>query len=81
MAPTCPPKREPRRWKKVRIMMITKKALPRRTLLRGLGTTLALPVDVHTSVKFFASSGVSARTGNNFDLFGVAWQYRWGGGL
>ena len=29
------------------------------------GTTLAL----------------SARTGNNFDLLGVAWQYRWGGGL
>jgi hypothetical protein len=46
-----------------------------------LGTTLALPVDVRNSIKFFASSGVSARTGNNYDLFGVAWQYRWGGGL
>ena len=46
-----------------------------------LGTTLALPVDVHNSIKFFASSGVSARTGNNYDLLGVAWQYRWGGGL
>jgi len=30
--------------------------------------------------KFYASSGVSARTGNNYDLVGVAWQYRWGGG-
>ncbi len=46
-----------------------------------LGTTLALPVDRNNSVKFYASSGVSARTGNNFDLFGIAWQYRFGGGL
>lgn len=46
-----------------------------------VGATLALPVDIHNSVKLYASSGVSARTGNNFDLFGVAWQYRWGGGL
>lgn len=45
------------------------------------GSTLALPVDVHNSIKLFASSGVSARTGNNFDLVGVAWQYRWGDGL
>ena len=46
-----------------------------------LGATLALPVDRRSSVKVSASSGVSARTGNNFDLLGVAWQYRWGGGL
>jgi hypothetical protein len=46
-----------------------------------VGGTLALPVDIHNSVKLYASSGVSARTGNNFDLLGVAWQYRWGGGL
>jgi hypothetical protein len=46
-----------------------------------LGATLALPVDRKNSLKFYASSGVSARTGNNFDLFGVAWQYRFGGGL
>ena len=46
-----------------------------------LGATLALPVDIHNSVKLYASSGVSARTGNNYDLIGVAWQYRWGGGL
>jgi hypothetical protein len=24
---------------------------------------------------------VSARTGNSYDLVGMAWQYRWGGGL
>ena len=46
-----------------------------------LGGTLAFPVDPRNSIKFYASSGVSARTGNNYDLFGVAWQYRWGGGL
>jgi hypothetical protein len=45
------------------------------------GGTLAFPVDVHNSIKLYASSGVSARTGNNFDLLGVAWQSRWGAGL
>ena len=46
-----------------------------------VGGTLAFPVDVLNSIKIYASSGVSARTGNNFDLIGIAWQYRWGGGL
>ena len=39
------------------------------------------PVDLRNSVKLYASSGVSARTGNSFDLIGIAWQHRWGGGL
>ena len=46
-----------------------------------VGGTLAFPVDVRNSIKLYASSGVSARTGNNFDLLGLAWQHRWGGGL
>jgi hypothetical protein len=46
-----------------------------------LGATLALPVDLQNSFKLYASRGVSARTGNSFDLVGAAWQYRWGGGL
>lgn len=46
-----------------------------------VGGTLAFPVDRHNSVKIFGSSGVSSRTGNDYDLLGVAWQYRWGGGL
>jgi hypothetical protein len=46
-----------------------------------VGGTLAFPVDLHNSIKLFASSGVSARTNNNYDLIGIAWQYRWGGGL
>jgi hypothetical protein len=45
------------------------------------GATWALPVDRNNSVKLYASSGVAARTGNDYDLVGVAWQYRWGGGL
>ena len=46
-----------------------------------LGGTIAFPVDRRNSVKLSASKGVSARTGNNFDLIGAAWQYRWGGGI
>jgi hypothetical protein len=46
-----------------------------------MGGTLAFPVNTHNSVKLYASSGVSARTGNNFDLIGLAWQHRWGAGL
>lgn len=46
-----------------------------------VGGTLAFPLDRDNSIKFYASKGVSARTGDNYDLIGVAWQYRWGGGL
>jgi hypothetical protein len=46
-----------------------------------VGGTLALPVNRENSIKFYASSGVSARTGNSYDLVGVAWQYRWGAGI
>jgi hypothetical protein len=35
-----------------------------------VGATLALPVDARNSAKLYASSGVTARTGNSFDLFG-----------
>jgi hypothetical protein len=46
-----------------------------------VGATLALPIDARNSIKLYASSGVHARTNNNFDLIGIAWQRRWGGGL
>ena len=46
-----------------------------------VGGTLAFPVDINNSVKLYASKGVSARTDNNYDLIGIAWQYRWGAGL
>jgi hypothetical protein len=46
-----------------------------------VGGTVAFPLDRANSVKLYVSSGLSARTGNEYDLLGVAWQYRWGGGL
>ena len=46
-----------------------------------VGGTLAFPVDARDSIKLYASRGVSAQTGNNYDLIGIAWQYRFGGGL
>jgi hypothetical protein len=46
-----------------------------------IGATLALPVSRNHSVKLYGSTGVSTRIGSNFDLVGVAWQYRFGGGL
>ncbi len=45
------------------------------------GVTVALPVDRHNSVKLYASTGLSTRTGTDFDTVGILWQYRWGGGL
>jgi hypothetical protein len=46
-----------------------------------LGGTLSFPVNRHHSVRLYANSGVHARTGNNFDALGLAWQVRWGAGL
>jgi hypothetical protein len=46
-----------------------------------VGLTVTLPVTRHNSVKLYASSGVTARAGGDFDAVGLAWQYRWGGGL
>jgi hypothetical protein len=42
------------------------------------GVTLALPVDHQNSIKFNASTGLYTRTGSEFSVLGVAWQYRWG---
>lgn len=46
-----------------------------------VGATVALPVSRHNSVKLYGSTGVSTRTGGNFNFVGIAWQFRWGGGL
>ncbi len=45
------------------------------------GFTIALPVNRHHSIKLFGNSGVSTRTGTDYDSLGIAWQYRWGGGF
>jgi len=46
-----------------------------------LGLTFALPLNLHHSLKFTFSTGVSTRTGTDFTAGGIYWQYRWGGGL
>jgi hypothetical protein len=46
-----------------------------------VGATYAIPVDRKNSIKLYASSGLSDRTGNSFDLLGIAWQHRWGEGM
>jgi hypothetical protein len=46
-----------------------------------VGATLSLPLGRHESIKFYGSDGVWARTGSSFWLVGIAFQYRWGGGL
>jgi hypothetical protein len=46
-----------------------------------LGVTVALPVNRYISIKLSGSTGVSTRTGSDFDALGLFWQYRWGGGL
>jgi hypothetical protein len=45
------------------------------------GATIAFPLNRRNSLKLYGSSGVTARTGNKYDLYGVGWQYRWGGGV
>lgn len=44
-----------------------------------VGATLSLPINRHNSLKLYTSSGVSTRTGSNFNTLGLSWQYRWGG--
>ena len=44
------------------------------------GIIAAIPITRRVSLKMNASKGVSARTGNNLDLYGIALQYRWGAG-
>lgn len=45
------------------------------------GATLSIPLGPRYSVRIYGSRGVAARTGNNYDLMGLALRYRWGGGL
>lgn len=45
------------------------------------GFTLAVPINRYNSIKLYGSSGISARTGSNYDLLGIAWQHLWGAGI
>jgi hypothetical protein len=44
-----------------------------------LGVTASVPINGRQSVKINASTGVSTRTGTDFDSIGAVWQYAWGG--
>ena len=46
-----------------------------------IGATLALPVNRNNSIKLYGSTSVHTSAGTGFDLVGIVWQYRWGGGL
>lgn len=43
-----------------------------------LGCTFSFPMNLHNSLKILASTGVSTRTGTDYNSVGVVWQYRWG---
>jgi hypothetical protein len=45
------------------------------------GSTLSYPVNRRNSVRLSASTGAYSRTNNGYDLIGLSWQYRFGGGL
>ncbi len=45
------------------------------------GFTVAVPINRNHSIKLFGNSGVSTRTGTDYDSLGIAWQYRWGAGF
>ena len=46
-----------------------------------VGATAALSISRHQSIKLYGSTGIYNRTDNDFWAVGIAWQYRWGGGL
>ena len=46
-----------------------------------VGATASFPFGARNSLKLYLHTGVSVRTGGDFDAAGVAWQHRWGGGL
>ena len=45
------------------------------------GGTLSIPLGRHPSIKLYGSTGVWSRSGSDFWLAGIAFQFRWGGGL
>jgi hypothetical protein len=45
------------------------------------GVTFVRSLDAHNSIKAYYSNGATVRAGQNFNIVGLAWQYRWGAGL
>jgi hypothetical protein len=46
-----------------------------------IGATLALPVNRNNSLKLYGSTSIHTSAGSDYDLVGIVWQFRWGGGL
>lgn len=46
-----------------------------------VGGTISIPLGKHPSLKLYGSTGVWSRSGSDFWLAGIAFQFRWGGGL
>lgn len=42
-----------------------------------MGFTFVMPLNIHNSIKFNFSTGVSTRTGTDFNSLTLGWQYRW----
>jgi hypothetical protein len=38
-------------------------------------------VNRNNSIKLYASTSLHTTVGTTFTLYGMVWQYRWGGGL
>jgi len=45
------------------------------------GVTFADSITRHNSIKLYYNSGLAERSGTDFKVYGIAWQYRWGAGL
>jgi hypothetical protein len=46
-----------------------------------VGGTITIPLTRRNSLRLHGSSGVTARTGTDFDTVAVSWTYRWGKGF
>ena len=46
-----------------------------------VGATFSVPLGKRESIKFYGSTGAWSRAGGDYWLAGLAFQYRWGGGL
>jgi hypothetical protein len=46
-----------------------------------VGATLTFPININNSIKLYGSTAVETRVGGDFNVLGIAWQYRWGAGL
>ena len=45
------------------------------------GSTMSYPINKRNSIRLSTSTGAYSRTNNSYDLYGISWQYRFGGGL